>query len=78
MSISENGKFSAFLKENNLGINIEPDSVYDSILHLLSKETPVEINKAYAIQTFSYKGLAQQVLNILDADTKETQEQLTA
>lgn len=78
ISISESGKFSSFLEENNLGINIVPDVAYDIILDLLTRETRVEINTAYAIQTFSYKELAQQLLTILDADNKETQESLTA
>lgn len=61
ISVSEKGRFSEFLEENKLGMNLEPGAVYDSLAALLDDQKKIQINDTFNLSPFRYRDLAKKL-----------------
>jgi len=65
ISVSEKGRFSGFLEEKRLGINLEPDSIDGNLEALLDGRLSPETDPAFDTSAFSYRELAKKFVSIL-------------
>jgi hypothetical protein len=72
--VSDQGRFSEFLEEKRLGKNLEADTIYDSLVALLSGKLQLEIDTAFDVSQFSYRALAKQLIsNIQENQSRNEQ-----
>jgi glycosyltransferase involved in cell wall biosynthesis len=63
IAVTEDGAFSEFLINNNLGIQIRPDECEVKVSELIAKR--VTVNSEFDVQAFNYKALAVKYQNII-------------
>jgi hypothetical protein len=63
IAVTEDGAFSEYLADNNLGIQIRPNECEVKIAELINNK--VMINSEFDIQVFNYKALAVKYQNII-------------
>lgn len=59
ISVSGKGRFSEFLEENRLGMNMDIGSIYGNLLTMLEAKRHLEINDTFDLSPFSYRNLAK-------------------
>lgn len=74
ISVSDQGRFSEFLEKKRLGKNLEADTIYDSLIALLSDKLKLEIDTSFDVSQFSYRALAKQLIsNIQENESRNEQ-----